>query len=138
MLEFLKAPFWVLNFLLYINGLSDDVICNIVIYADDTTLYSKFDQASDLWQQLEIASELESDLQDPVDYGKKWLVDFSVGKTQNVLFNWSNNTGAINKKMIGSVVAEKSSFKMLKWSFSSKLDWCSSITCIVKAASKKM
>ena len=36
-------------FLLYINDLSDDVICNIAIYADDTTLYSKCDQASDLW-----------------------------------------------------------------------------------------
>ena len=42
----------------------DDVICNIAIYVDDTTLYSKCDQASDLWQQLELASELESDLQD--------------------------------------------------------------------------
>ena len=37
-------------FLLYINDLPDDVICDIVIYADDTTLYSK---ASDLWQQIE-------------------------------------------------------------------------------------
>ena len=35
-------------FLLYINDLSDDVICNTVIYADNTTLYSKCDQASDL------------------------------------------------------------------------------------------
>ena len=37
-------------FLLYINFL-DNVICNIAIYAaDDTTLYSKCDQASVLWQ----------------------------------------------------------------------------------------
>ena len=35
-------------FLLYINDLPDDVICNIAIYTDDTTLYSKCDQASDL------------------------------------------------------------------------------------------
>ena len=49
-------------FLLYINDLPDDVICNIAIYADDTTLYSKCDQASDLWQQLELVSELECDL----------------------------------------------------------------------------
>ena len=35
-------------FLLYINDLPDDVICNIAIYADDTTLYSKCNQASDL------------------------------------------------------------------------------------------
>ena len=51
-------------FLLYINDLQDDVICNIAIYGDDTTLYSQCDQASDLWQQLEYASELESDLRD--------------------------------------------------------------------------
>ena len=49
-------------FLLYINDLPDDVICNIAIYADDATLHSKCDQASDLWQQLELASELESGL----------------------------------------------------------------------------
>ena len=49
-------------FLLYINDLPDDVIFNIAIYADDTTLYSKCDQACGLWQQLELASELESDL----------------------------------------------------------------------------
>ena len=49
-------------FLLYINDLPDDVICDIVIYADDNTQYSKCDQASDLREQLELASELESDL----------------------------------------------------------------------------
>ena len=42
-------------FLLYNSDLPDDVIFDIAIY-------SKFDQASDMWQQLELASELESDL----------------------------------------------------------------------------
>ena len=50
-------------FLLYINDLLDDVICHIAIYADDTTLSSKCDRASDHWQQLELVSELESDLE---------------------------------------------------------------------------
>ena len=36
-------------FLLYINDLPDDVICNIAIYADDTTLYSDCNQARGLW-----------------------------------------------------------------------------------------
>ena len=53
-----------LLFLLYINELPEYIISNIVIYANDTTLYSKCDQASDMWQQLELASELESDLRD--------------------------------------------------------------------------
>ena len=51
-------------FLLYLNDLPDDFICNIGIYADNTTLYCKYDHASDLWQQLELAAELESDLRD--------------------------------------------------------------------------
>ena len=110
-------------FLLYINDLPDDVICNIAIYADDTTLYSKCNQASDLWQQLELASELESDLRDTVDWGRKWLVDFNAGKTQLVSFDLSKNTGAIDVKMDESVLEEKSSFKMLGLTFSSKLDW---------------
>ena len=37
------------------------------MYADDPTLYSKCSQASDLWQQLELASELQSNPQVTVD-----------------------------------------------------------------------
>ena len=58
-----------------------------------------------------------------MDWGKKWLVGFSVGKTQLVSFDWSSNTGSIYVKMDGSVLEEKSSFKMLRLTFSSKLDW---------------
>ena len=61
-------------FLLYINDLLDDAICNIAICADDTTFYSDCDEVSDLRQQLELASELESDLQEIVVWGRKWLV----------------------------------------------------------------
>ena len=69
-------------FLLYINVLPNDTITNIAIYGDDTTLYFKCDQVSNLWQQLEMAVELESDLQGTVDWDRKWLVDFNAGKTQ--------------------------------------------------------
>ena len=139
LLEFVKAPFLVPTlFLLHINGLPDDVICNIAIHADDSTLYSKCDQASDLWQQLELASEHESDLRDTVDWGRKWLVDFNAGKTQLVSFDRSNNTGAIDVEMDGSVLEEKSSFKLLGLTLSSKFDWGSYIICIAKTASKKI
>ena len=61
---------------------------------------------NNLWQQLELALELESDLQDTVDLGKEWLVDFNAGKTQLVSFDRSNNTGSIDVKMDGSVLEE--------------------------------
>ena len=88
------------------------ITCDISIYADDTTLYFKCDQVSDLWQQLELASEPESDLRDTVDCGKKWLVDFNTGKTQLVLFDRSNNNGSVNGKMDMSALEEILSFKM--------------------------
>ena len=52
------------TFLLLIHDLPDEFICNIGIYADDTTLFSKFEKASDLWQQLQLASELKFNLGD--------------------------------------------------------------------------
>ena len=68
------------------------------------SILSVIRQASDLWQQLELASELKSDLQDTVDWGRKWLVDFNTGKTQLVSFDRSKNSGAIDVKMDGSVL----------------------------------
>ena len=125
-------------FLLYIHDLPDDFICDIAICADDTTLYSKCDQASDLWQQLELASELESDLRDTVNWGKKWLVDFNAGKTQLVSFGQSNNNGTIDVKMDGGVLEEKSSFKIVGLTYSSKLDLDCYIISVAKNASKKI
>ena len=108
-------------FLLYINDLSDDVICDIAINLDDTTLYSKCGWASDPWQLLELVSELQSDLE-TLNWGRKWLLDFSAGKTQLVSVDQSNNTGAIDVKMDGFVLEGKSSFKMLGLTFCSKLN----------------
>ena len=73
-----------------------------------------------------------------MDWGRKCLVDFNAGKSQLVLFDWSNDTGATDVKMDGPVLEEKSSFKMLGLTFSSKLDWGSYIISIAKTASKKI
>ena len=73
-----------------------------------------------------------------MDWGKKWLVDFNAGKTQLVSFDRSNNNGSIDVKMGGSILEEKSSFKMLGLTFSSKLDWGSCIISIAKSTSKKI
>ena len=42
-----------------------------------------------------------------MDWGRKWLVDFNVGKTQMILFDWSNNVCAIDVKMDGSALEGK-------------------------------
>ena len=73
-----------------------------------------------------------------VDWGRKWLVDFSAGK-----LNWFCLTGLITLVLLmwkwnGSVLEEKSSFKMLRLTFCSKLERGSYIISIAKGASKKI
>ena len=71
-----------------------------------------------------------------MDWDRKWLVDFNAGKTQMVSFDHSNNTGAIDVKMDGSVNngSENPSFTMLGLTFSSNLDWGSCLISIAKTA----
>ena len=93
-------------FLLYINDLPDDVICDIAIDADDTTLYSRCDRASDLWQQLELASELESDLRDTVVYLFFIFVNFYVinpRENQVEINKWTGVRSGLLISMLGKV-----------------------------------
>ena len=122
-------------FMLYINDLPYDFICDIT-YADDTTPYSKCDQISDLLSQPEFASKLASDLRNTVSWGRKWFFDFNALKTQLVLFDQPDNSGVIDMKMDESI-HEESSFKIPGLSFSSILDWSSYIASTAKTASRK-
>ena len=76
-----------------------------------------------------------------MNWGRKWLFDFNAGKTQLILFDLSNSTGALDVKMDGSVLEEKSFFKMMGLCISSKLDWGScniSLIYLSKFAFKKI
>ena len=84
-------------FMLYNIDLPDDVY-KVAIYANDATVWY---YQSDLRQQLELASELESDLCNTVDWGRKWLADFNNGKNQLVPFNQSNTSVTIVVKING-------------------------------------
>ena len=112
------------------------MICDIAVYADDTTLYSVIGHlicGSNLNWLLNLNLIYEI-----LDRGKKWLVDFNAGKTQQVLFDWSNNNGSIDVKMDGSVLEEKSSLKMLGLTFSSKLDWVLALSLLLKLSPRKL
>ena len=58
-----------------------------------------------------------------LDWGRKWLVDFTAVKTVLVSFDLPNNTGTIDVKMDGSVLEEKSSFEMPVLIIFSNLKW---------------
>ena len=73
-----------------------------------------------------------------MDWGNKWLVDFNYGKTQLVSFDRSNNNGSIDVKMDGSVLEEKSSFKMLGLTFFSKLVGVLTLSLLLKQPPRKL
>ena len=89
--------------LLYINDLSDNVICDIAIYADDTTFYSKCEWASDLCSILNWLLNLNL----IYETLRSSLLISMLGK-----LSWFNLTGlitngSIDVKMDGSVLEEK-------------------------------
>ena len=136
MLEFLKAPFLVLH-ISYYTLMAFLTKLSVILLSMLMILLTKCDQASDLWQQLELASELESDLQDTVEWSRNWLVDLIARKTQLVLFDRSKNNGSIDLKMDGSILVEKSSFKMLGLTFSFKLDLALTVSLLLKLPPRK-
>ena len=111
MQEFLKAPFLVLHFSYY-TSMTFLMMLHVI-------LPSMLLNLNLIW-------------------GKKWLVYFNAGKTHLVSFDQSNTNGSIDVKMGGSIFEEKSSFKMLGLTFSSKLYWGSYIISIAKTASNKI
>ena len=125
MLEFLKAPF--LALLLYINGLPDDVICNIAIYADDNTLWFW------VWSGIWYVAATRIDFWTWIWFlrhcglGQEAACWVQCWKNSTGFF-WmvKYNTGAIDVKVVGSVLEEKSPVEMLGWL--SLLDWIEAIT----------
>ena len=103
MLVFLKAPSLALHFSYYTLMtlpfmISVTMLCMLIILLH-------------LWQQLELACGLESDLRDTVDWRRKWFADFNAGKPQIVLFDRSYKTATVQHHDWGG--ARSCYFKML-------------------------
>ena len=138
MLEFLKVPLLVLLFSCY-TSMTSLMVLSVMVLSMLMILLSILSVIRHLICGSNLNWFLNLNLiYKTLDWSKKWLVVFSAGKTQLVLFGWSNDNGSIELKMDGSVLEEKSSFKMQGLAFSSKLDRGSYIISIAKTASKKI
>ena len=73
-----------------------------------------------------------------MEWGGNWFVDFNTGKTQLILFDWPNNTSGIDVKMDGSVLEEKSSFKMLGFISLQKWIGASTSSLLLKLLPRKL
>ena len=123
MREFLKGPFLVIHFSCYML-MTFPMMLSALLLSMLMILLSTLNVIRHLICGNNLNCPLNLNLiYEILDWERKWLVDLSAGKTQLVSFDWSNKTGAIDVKMDGSVLEEKSSFKMLWFTFSSKIEW---------------
>ena len=106
MLEFLKGPVLVLHFSCCI--LMTLMMLTVILLSMLMRLLSILSVIRHLicGNNLNWLLNLNLTYETP-DWGKTWLVGFNNGKTQLVLFDWSNNNGSIDLKMDGSVIEEK-------------------------------
>ena len=122
-------------FLLYFNGLPDDVICDIAIYADDTI------SILSLTRHWSVAATRDG------FWAWIWSTRHWTGTGSGLLismlkkfvsFDQSNNTSAIDVKMVGSFLEGKSSFKMLRYFF--VLNWIGALTLslLLKLPTRKL
>ena len=126
-------------FLIYINDLPDELICKLVIYADDTTLYSCLDgKAETEEQRLALSQSLESDLSRISDWGKKWQVTLNSEKTKVLSANRYVNPEATPISMSGTTLEESSSIRLVGLTLSKDLTWNEYISSIAKKASMKV
>ena len=104
-LVFLRAPFLTLHFSYY-TSMAFLMMLSVILLSILITLCSKCDQ---VWfvARTRIGSWTCRCLVDTADWGRKLLVDYNAGKTQLVSFGQSNNSGAIEVKVDGSVFEEK-------------------------------
>ena len=136
MLEFRKASFLVIH-ISYYTLMTFLMMLSIILLSVVMILISTLNVIRHLIYGINLNWLLNATLTYET-WGRKWFVDLNVGKTHLVLFDQYKNTGAIDVKMDRFVSEEKSSFKMLGFTFFSKLYWCSCIISVAKTASKKI
>ena len=135
MLEFLEAPLLVLHFSYY-TLITFQMMLFVIMLSILRILLSAVSVIKHLICDNNYNWLLN--LNGFIDWGRKWLVDFSAGKAQLIPFEWSDNMGTIDVKMVGSALVEKSFNKMQGLPFSSKLDWGSHIISMLKVLPRKL
>ena len=84
------GPIW---FLIFINDLPGNILCKLLIYADDTTLYQSLgtqrtaNKNEAQWAKFEMAADFEYDLRSVTEWGDAWLVSFNATKTKLLSIN---------------------------------------------------
>ena len=125
-------------FLMFINDLPDNLVCNLVMYADDSTLYSCLDEKSDNQNRLDLVNSLELDLDHITTWADNWHISINSEKTKVLSINRYKNLDKLSISMSGKSLQESTSFRLVGLTISNELTWNEYINSIAKKASMKV
>ena len=122
-------------FLLFINDLKQVVKNEVVMFADDTTLFSVVDSKS---SRADVANSLNEDLREIEKWAETWFVKFNATKTQSLLISRCQDMeNHPPLYFCGSRVQEVSSIKFLGLIIDRKLSWSQQIFSLSKKAGRR-
>jgi hypothetical protein len=121
-----------LLFILYINDIVGEVNLDLRIYADDTTIFLKFD---DPWQA---AREIEQNLEYIQEWAKKWLITFNPSKTVSLTFSRKREPEIPQISMANTEINNQTVHKHLGLTLQTNGKWGSHVKEIVTKAKRRV
>ena len=126
-------------FLVYINDLPDSVVSNLVMYADDTTLFNSIDMSKSPIHRQKLCDILNSDLQTIKEWGCEWLVSFNPTKTKSILHSRARDRSSQQSlRMAGIPVEQQDDISILGLTLEESLSWKSYLQSVGKRASQRI
>ena len=120
-----------LLFLIYVDDIIDNIACEILLFADDTSLLKVL---NDPIQSIE---EINRDLETLRTWSENWLVNFNPTKTKYMIFSKKISRVNYNSLYIGNTrLQEVPQHKQLGITFNNSLTWEHHITDVCKKAWK--
>ena len=114
--------------LMYLNGLTNKVTNNVLLYADDTSLY-----ASHTRQDADtVRQSLQQDLNEICEYGKQWAITFNPSKTIQQFFTRKTNNDPPVLTFGGQPIHVTDNHKHLGLTFSKDLRFHTHINDILR------
>ena len=121
-----------LLFIIYMNDIIDDIESDILIFADDTSLFATGTDPA------ETAAQLNRDLVKISDWAHKWKVQFNAKKSKDIIFSKKCLNNSPPLEFNGSFIERVNVHKHLGIYLSSNLDWSVQIKEVCLKANRKL
>ena len=121
-----------LLFLIYVNDITENMECTVNLFADDTSVQQRINNAN----SFDIVNR---DLQRLTSYGVHWLVKFNATKTDYMIVSKKRNRpNHPNLILNGEIISESENHTHLGVTINNKLSWSVHINMTIAKADRRL